>query len=224
MTGVIVCLFSATDYAARPWLDNGYTVVSCDLQGHTGTTGNHIRVAMDARDLPGFLASRELEASLVLAFPPCTDLAVSGAKHFARKREGNPWFQWDAAALAVMAATDFNGAPYAIENPVSALATIWRRPDHYFNPCDYAGYIPLAESAHPEFPDVIPERDRYLKKTCIWSGNGFIMPAPMREEPESLDNPGWAKLGGKGERTKYIRSMTPRGFANAVFHANRWTI
>jgi hypothetical protein len=33
-------------------------------------------------------------------------------------------------------------------------------------------------------------------------------------------NPAHQKLGGKSARTKYIRSLTPRGFSQAVFEAN----
>ena len=39
-------------------------------------------------------------------------------------------------------------------------------------------------------------------------------------EPLEEGNPGWAKLGGKSARTKYIRSLTPRGWAAAVHFWN----
>jgi hypothetical protein len=120
----------------------------------------------------------------------------------------------------MLAAIGFNGAPYAIENPVSVLSTLWRKPNYTFNPCDYGGFIPEGQEVHPEFPDIIPARDAYKKKTCIWSGSGFIMPLRWPVPVESDNNPGWAKLGGKSGRTKYIRSLTPRGFAEAVFRAN----
>lgn len=57
---------------------------------------------------------------------------------------------------------------------------------------------------------------------CIWCGNGFkqplFRPVPMPDEWE--DSKQHAKLGGKSKRTKMIRSLTPRGFARAVFLAN----
>ena len=63
--------------------------------------------------------------------------------------------------------------------------------------------------------------DAYLKKTCIWSGNRFVMPSkkPVNVDPGYSDQ--YKKLGGKSLKTKNIRSATPRGFAKAVFLANK---
>ncbi len=119
--------------------------------------------------------------------------------------------------MATLAATF--GCPYAVENPVSVLATMWRKPDHYWHPCDYAGYL-HAFDRHPEFPNVIPAQDRYNKKTCLWTGNGFVMPEKKHVPSLEAVNPGHAKLGGKSARTKHIRSLTPRGFAQALYEAN----
>ncbi|MBB8026189.1 hypothetical protein HEL23_006095 [Escherichia coli] len=99
------------------------------------------------------------------------------------------------------------------------LSTLWRKPDFIFNPCAYGGYLP-EDDKHPAFPDVYPQRDAYTKKTCIWCGNGFKQPIFRPVDLNSGDNPGWAKTGGRAKRTKMIRSLTPRGFARAVFLAN----
>ena len=55
----------------------------------------------------------------IMAFPPCTDLAVSGARHFASKRERDQLFQEKAVATARIAANigDALGVTYIIENP-----------------------------------------------------------------------------------------------------------
>ena len=121
--------------------------------------------------------------------------------------------------LLARIAEKFN-CPYMVENPVSVLSTLWRKPDHYWNPCDFARYIPESEAVHPEFPDVIPERDLYNKKTGAWCGNGFVFPRKAGLEPLEKINPGHKMLGGKSARTKYIRSLTPRGFAEAVYQWN----
>lgn len=158
---------------------------------------------------------------IVLAFPPCTNLANSGSRHWAKKRMENPKFQEEAADTCKIAATvaDYFGVPYMIENPVGKLSTLWRKPDYIFHPCDYAGYLPI-DDKHPDFPEIIPARDRYFKKTCLWTGNGFVIPPRDVILPEEKDNPGWAKTGGKSARTKMIRSLTPRGLALAVFIHN----
>jgi len=41
-----------------------------------------------------------------------------------------------------------------------------------------------------------------------------------RLEPFEKENPGWKNLGGKSERTKELRSVTPLGFSYAFYEAN----
>jgi hypothetical protein len=114
------------------------------------------------------------------------------------------------------------GVPYAIENPVSVISTFWRKPDHIFHPFEYGGYLP-EDDIHPQYPEYIVARDAYPKKTCYWTGNGFVMP-PKKPVPVS---PGYSKqqllLGGKSQRTKRIRSLSPRGIAAAIYEANHGT-
>jgi hypothetical protein len=111
--------------------------------------------------------------------------------------------------------------PYFIENPVSVLATMWRKPNHYFHPWHYGGYIPDAEAYHPRWPEYIAPYDGYPKKTCLWTGGGFKMPAQHHAYiPHGGYSKQHLKLGGKSQRTKDIRSATPRGFAIAIYEAN----
>jgi hypothetical protein len=114
-----------------------------------------------------------------MAFPVCTDMAVSGAAHFAKKLEANPSFQDEAVSYAMWCAKLFNSlnVPFFVENPVSVLATKWRKPNYTFHPYLYGGYIPLCQAEHPEWPQYIAARDAYPKKTCLWTGNGFVMPS-----------------------------------------------
>ena len=107
--------------------------------------------------------------------------------------------------------------PWMVENPVGKLSTLWRKPDYYFNPFEYGGYMSGFE---PEIHPKMPVRDGYTKKTCLWTGGGFAMP-----EKKPLGHIGkfwgWTFLGGKSARTKQLRSLTPRGFARAVYEANK---
>lgn len=88
---------------------------------------------------------------------------------------------------------------WALENPVGRLQKL--RPQlgkpWYFNPCDFG--------------------DPYTKKTGLWGNfNKDLKKTPVAPDPNS-----WImKLGGKSERTKELRSMTPLGFAKAFFEAN----
>lgn len=199
----VLSLCDKTGNAVRPWAEAGYECWIVDLQHPPGVgplLDNVRRVGADIiRWCP---PARPID--FVFAWPPCDDLAVSGARWFRAKG-------LDALAdsLHVVAACDriceASGAPYLIENPVSTLSTYWRKPDHLFDPSEYAGYL----------SDPSPEA--YTKRTCLWVGGGFVMPDP---KPVS------AVLGSKtlsyspGPDRKNLRSATPNGFARAVFGAN----
>ena len=157
-----------------------------------------------------------------MAFPVCTDMAVSGAAHFKRKAERDPEFQTKAVQYAKWCGELFDalGVPYFVENPVSVLATKWRKPDHSFHPYEYGGYINDDQAEHPRWPEYIAAKDAYPKKTCLWTGNGFVMPWTDPVQPEQGYSTQHKKLGGKSQRTKDIRSATPRGFAKAVYEFN----
>ena len=103
--------------------------------------------------------------AIVFAASPCTHVSVSGARDFAVKGG-----QMLRDTLEVFEACrqigEWSGAPYMLENPVGVLSSIPHigKPDHYFHPWQYAGFC---------------EDDNYTKKTCVWTGNGFVMPAPF---------------------------------------------
>jgi len=90
----------------------------------------------------------DLGWDLMIAFPPCTHLAVSGAAWFDQKRkdgrqqEGIDFF---------MRFTQTKIKHWAIENPVGIMSKIYRKPDQVIQPY-YFG-------------------DEYSKKTCLWLNN-----------------------------------------------------
>ncbi|WP_440506077.1 Dcm methylase [Serratia nevei] len=224
-----IFIYDFTGLMAQPWIDAGYECWCFDGQHEPGVIreGNHVKVGI------WFSASDKLAQAkkitdmvgdgveIVIGFPECTDLTVAGARHFENKRQVDPLFQLEAAELAdlVRIVGLLCDAPWAFENPVGVLSTMYRKPNFSFNPCDFAGYLPEGD-IHPVYPEVYPGRDRYNKTTNIWCGGGFIQPPAKRIEPEFKCNPGWKLCGGKSKRTKNIRSTTPRGFARAVFEAN----
>ena len=236
--GIVLSLYDFTGEALKPWAEAGYTCYAFDIQ-HDGTNvetfdsgGTISYVHCDLWNIDNITAlqymfrrgNKEPHEQVVfgMAFPVCTDLAVSGAAHFKRKAAQDPEFQIRASNHARWCASLFErlDIPYFIENPVSRLATLWRKPNYSFHPYEYGEYIPDAEAEHPRWPDYIAPKDRYTKKTCLWTGGGFTMP-PKRptQKPDGYSQQ-HLKLGGKSQRTKDIRSATPRGFARAVFEAN----
>jgi len=194
-------LFNKTPAMPQPWADAGYLCYCVDIQHPKGERreGNIVWVGADVhRYMPPM---RRFDFGF--AFPPCTDVAVSGARWFKGK---GLYALADAIALFARSAEIMEAleAGYGIENPVSTVASYWRKPDYTFNPCDYAGY-PGGEN------------DRYTKKTCLWTGGGFVMPEPRRLDP--VDGSRMHLLPPSDERAN-LRSATPAGFARAVFEAN----
>lgn len=214
----ILSLFDYTTETVRPWAEAGYTCYCVDIQHAPGENreGNIIRVGAD---LFTWTPPTDVEFVFCIGFPPCTDLAVSGAKHFANKAAANPAYRDEAMALVyrVRDIAEALGVPYAIENPISVISSEWRKPDFIFDPHQYGGYIPEAEAVHPRWPEHIAPRDAYPKRTCLWTGGGFTMPPVMPVEVEDGYSRQFKKLGGKSLKTKNIRSATPRGFAIALF-------
>lgn len=222
MPDVIVSLFDESGNMLRPWAEAGFECHVFDIVNTERREGNlHWHKADLMNDFIMIEFIKLLRPKFLTAFPPCTDLAVSGAAHFAKKRARNPAFQDEAVALARVGETIANavGCPYMIENPVSRLSTMWRKPDFTFHPWEFGGYLP-DEDVHPRWPDYIAPRDSYPKRTCLWTGNGFIFPNRKPVPVAQGYSAQHRKLGGRSAKTKQIRSETPRGFAQAVFAAN----
>jgi hypothetical protein len=215
---VVISLFDYTGNAVQPWREAGYDCIIVDIQHACGTTlvprgegepeswGRLYKVRadltqpFDCRVDCGVSPDR---VAFVFAFPPCDHLAVSGARWFAGK--GLRLLAWSISLFATAAEfCDEMGVPYLIENPVSTISTYWRKADHFFDPCDYTAY-------HLE--------DNYVKKTCLWTGGGFVMPPANRAanlgEPDDRIH-----KCPPGPNRKNIRSATAMGFSRAVFEAN----
>ncbi|WP_202593544.1 hypothetical protein [Halococcus sediminicola] len=182
----------------KPWAEAGYECICVDVQ-HNGVTeqeygdGKIIYVEADVNDyLPPLR-----DYAMVFAFPPCTNLAVSGARWF--KDKG-----LDGLSQAIQNVetarriAEWADAPWLIENPVSTLSTYWRKPDHTFHPYEYDGYT--------------GDDDRYSKKTCLWTSDDFVM--PETDAAEEYDDR-IHKMAPSEDRSRK-RSQTPMGFAKSV--------
>lgn len=198
---IVISLFDYTGNMVTPWAAAGFVCYCVDLLHPKGQTrtGNIVRVGADVREwLPPYAPVR-----ILFAFPPCTDVAVSGARWFKDKGLGaliGALRNFDAA----LRLAEWTKAPYLIENPVSVVSSFWRKPDHIFDPCDYGGYCQ-------------PPAHAYTKKTCLWTGNGFVMPQARPVFPEEGSR--MHRLPPSRVRA-ILRSATPKGFAQAVFEAN----
>jgi hypothetical protein len=205
LTEIAVFLCDLTGIAARPWAEAGVTCYCVDIQHsirRDRVEGNIHFVWGDVRTWRPPTGSKVIFGA---AFTPCTHVTVADARDFVKKggymlRDGLEMFEAGRQALS------WSGAPNYSENPVGVLSSIPHigKPDFYFDPSDYAGWC---------------EDDNYTKKTCLWTGNGFVMPpkrpAPWLGEPDKRI---W-NAAPSDDRAN-IRSATPLGFSKAVFAAN----
>jgi hypothetical protein len=211
----VISLCDLTGNMVKPWIEAGYSAFLVDPQ-HEGNEGIEWlgpdqcidRFAGTVEDAMGLIGAliRGGDVVMVFGFPPCTDMAVSGARWFESKRAKDAMFQAKAVMVAEQCRTigRLSGAPYMVENPVSVLASAFGKPQHTFHPADYTAYEPA---------------DNYTKKTCLWTGGGFIMPQPAKDD--SLGAPdNRIHFASPGPERANFRSATPMGFAHAVFEAN----
>lgn len=96
-------------------------------------------------------------------------------------------------------AAKWSGVPYMIENPVGKFSDHMLEPDITYQPWQYG--------------------DNFLKRTCLWVGNGFVIPEPtVPLKPANVLPSIWSMPDTAQRQDK--RSETPMGFARAVFDAN----
>jgi hypothetical protein len=179
---LIACEYSGT--VREAFKKRGFDAWSCDLLP-TEIPGQHIQG--DVRDV------FRQHWDLVIAHPPCTDLAVSGAR----------WFPEKIADGSQAAAIDFfmemvNAPAYhvAVENPVCIMSSIYRRADQTIQPYMFG---------HGE-----------QKATCLWLKNlPKLKPTNIVEGREQRV---W-KMPPRPDRWKE-RSRTFQGIADAM--AQQW--
>jgi hypothetical protein len=201
-----IFLYSKTGIAAKPWADAGIECWCVDTQHSIRKDRKEGLINYVWGDARSFSPPPGLDIVFVATFSPCTDVASSGARDFEKK--GGIMLR-DAIELfeAGRQCARWSGAPYYCENSVGVLSSLPHvgKPDHYFHPHEYAGY---ADD---------PDSEAYTKKTCLWTGNGFVMPPKKSVEPV---------LGSKiiamspSPDRQNERSKTPQGWSRAVFMAN----
>ena len=176
---LILDLCGGTGAWSKPYADTGYDVVVVDPIAD----GNDVRLFQPPTG----------PVRGVLAAPPCTMFASSGAR----------WKRTEEQMIAALSVVDAclrivrvcQPVWWALENPVGTLQRWIGQPLMYFDPCDYG--------------------DSYTKKTCLW-GN-FNVPAQTPVEPTEGSK---MHLVAPGPDRQRIRSQTPPGFARAFFEAN----
>ncbi|HBT8980383.1 TPA: DNA cytosine methyltransferase [Klebsiella pneumoniae] len=222
MNKVIYCMYDGSGIAGLPWAEAGFNVYCFNAdEGDHGEyfikmqhpNLHYINIWID-KDFRLKVKDMGIpDPNFIFAFPDCTNVAVSGAQHEKTSEQKNDVVR---SAKYVEWLGNYYNCPWVVENPVSQLATKWRKPNSYFDPYEYGGYLTgKEEQFHPR----MPKFDAYTKKTSLWYGNGFKVP-PKKPVEHIGYCWSWKHLGGKGKKTKILRSLTPRGWAKAVFESN----
>lgn len=177
MKVAVLCEYSGVVRDA--FIRRGHDAVSCDLLPSDSSFGPHVQGDIQAHDWSGF--------DLVIAHPPCTHLAVSGARHFHKKQqeqaEALDFVRW-ILALPVQR--------IALENPVSIISSRIRKPDQIIQPWQFG---------HGE-----------TKATCLWLKNlPALKPSAIVDGREQRVH----RLPPSADRWK-IRSRTYLGIAEAM--------
>jgi hypothetical protein len=161
----VLSLCDHTGNMARPWANAGFECFCVDIK-HAAGEERRDGITWIGADIRDWLPPPRRYA-IVFAAPPCTNLAVSGARWFRETGMGGL-----AESLEIVEACrricEWSRAPWCIENPVSTLGSYWRKPDHSFHPHEFGGWS--------------DGRDDYKKRTCLWTGGGFRFPE-KREIP-----------------------------------------
>jgi hypothetical protein len=217
---LIISLFDYSTAWPRPYIKAGYPTMCWDYKKEgcilTGFSSLHmdIEIAIEDGYVPWGL----------MAAPCCTHLTKAGAQFWPDKDNtpapepyGPDWSLTDYATALVDVVMIYKDLYpwkwWVFENPPGRLEKLVPHAAKYramsFDPCDFG--------------------DPYIKKTILWGEfNTDLVKKPVEPKIVMQSSKGrtWrssemmAKTGGKSDKTKTIRSNTPKGFANAFFYAN----
>lgn len=181
----------------------GFEAFSCDL---LPCSGNHPEWHFQEDMFE--VIKREDKFDLMIAFPPCTDLAVSGARHFERKIADG------SQAKSIQFFMDVINADVdkiVVENPIGIMSRLYRKPNQIIQPWQFG--------------------DKAQKSTCLWLKNLYnLTPTNIVEKGEFYEftskkgekkrMPMWyykaLQEAKTPEQRRTLRSKTFQGIADAM--------
>jgi len=184
---VILSLCDYTGIWSKPYKDSGYDVRQIDI-----LYGDDVRLLKYPGKVHGIIAQ-----------PPCTHFAVSGARWWKDKGEEAiiEGLQLVDACLRFVAVCDPEW--WVLENPVGRLKDYIGPYQMTFQPHEYAGW---ADN---------PEEEAYTKRTCLYGD----FTEPVKKDIGNQLGSIMHKIPGSSKQAQR-RSVTPQGFSRAFFHAN----
>ena len=194
MKVLIACEYSGIVRDA--FTSKGHDAWSCDILP-TESPGNHFQ--------GDILEHLDKGWDLMIAHPPCTHLAVSGARWFTEGKK--PWSLQEEALDFVRKLLDAPINKIALENPVSVISTKIRKPNQIIQPFQFGHDV--------------------SKKTCLWLKNLPNLKPTKIVKPDIVEKNGYKMSRHHWETFKLpskirgkVRSRFYEGIANAM--ADQW--
>lgn len=200
----------------------GHEAYSCDL---LDCSGNHpewhikkdVTLLLNGNCIFYTVDGAEHEISgkwdMIVAFPPCTYLSVTGNRWFNYEKYGDKAIQRmldrNDAIKFFMTIANADCDKIAIENPVGIMSTKWRKPDQIIQPYQFG--------------------DAYEKRTCLWlKGLQNLTPTKIVDIPDRMHFKSGKTMAKwyveaanlPKEQRALVRSKTFQGIAKAM--ATQW--
>ena len=220
MNVLIAC--EESQAVCKAFREIGHNAFSCDIQECSGgrpewhIQGDVLKIINgDCDFITAGMRVHYIEGpwDLVIAHPPCTDLAVSGSRWFPEKQKDG---RQQKSIVFFMQMALCNDRRLAVENPICIMSSAWRKPDQIIQPYWFG---------HP-----------VAKSTCLWLKNLPPLKPTEIVEPEVIHSkgksggfsgPAWLVRDENGKilkwndpRTAKERSKTYEGVAKAM--AEQW--
>lgn len=242
MEKTLLTLFDYSGIWALPFFQAGWNVIQLDIKH-----GNDLNNFQNIEDVFDFGISH---VDGIIAAPPCTDFAVSGAQYWNKKdangttekslelvrqvqRFANLFYPTDQEYFEE-GETFF----WAMENPVGRIGKLSGEENpYYFHPYEFTGHLnptpeelkeldrireKNGEGVTAEENELVLQLNAYTKKTGLWGCfNRDLAKKPIAPVKTCKQGSPTQRLGGNNAKTKEERSFTPIGFAKAFFEANK---
>ena len=176
----------------------GHEAYSCDI---IPCSGGHPEWHLQQDAIP-LLKERW---DMLIAFPPCTHLAASGARHFAKKIADG---RQQRAIDFFMQFAHADCPRIAIENPIGIMSRKWRKPDQIIQPWQFGDNVgkstclwleglpplkPCVTDRPPAEYHTIKTKDGKPKRMEMWFYKTRCLPRSERGKAASKTFPGIAK-------------------------------
>jgi len=178
---IILSLCPGTRAMSKNYKENGYIVIPVEIKD-----GHDVRL----------LQYMGVQVYGILAEPPCTHLAGSGARWWKEKGEEALLEALQVVDACLRAVVIYKPKFWCLENPVGRLSKYLGKPKMYYQPWEYG--------------------DPWTKKTCLYGE--FNIPKKNPVEPTEGSK---IHLMPPSKNRAMLRSITPQGFAKAFYEANK---